>query len=315
VLLAGREPARRIRLQRPAVRADESDELRVLGVVHESVLAESMLLVLPNESWHEPRCGRYSDRGVPSTPYGNMCSCAAIKQEALALVAAGVNDCEIARRLGVARTTIRDWRNPRHEARAPVAVCPRCWESARPVIMDACDYAELLGLYLGDGCISHHPRTTRLRISLDAKYPKVVANTQVLLRRSFIENRVGRSIFDDGHTVVVHVYSQHLECLFPQHGPGKKHERPIVLESWQSRLVEKAPWRFLRGCIWSDGCAFINRTDPYEYLSCDFGNLSQDILELVEWAYGLVGVQCRRAAKSVRVNRRDSVALSRRTPG
>ena len=37
-----------------------------------------------------------------------------IRTEALALIAAGVNDCEIARRLGIARTTIRDWRAPRY---------------------------------------------------------------------------------------------------------------------------------------------------------------------------------------------------------
>ncbi|MDG5483833.1 helix-turn-helix domain-containing protein [Mycolicibacterium gadium] len=29
---------------------------------------------------------------------------------AKALIAAGVNDCEIARQLGVPRTTVRDWR-------------------------------------------------------------------------------------------------------------------------------------------------------------------------------------------------------------
>ena len=110
-------------------------------------------------------------------------------------------------------------------------------------------------------------------------------------------------------TVVVQVYSTHMTCLFPQHGPGKKHERPIRLEAWQSNLVAVAPWRFLRGCIWSDGCAFINRTGPYEYLSYGFANLSQDILDLVDWARGLVGVDCRRTSKSIPVYRRASVAL------
>ena len=38
---------------------------------------------------------------------------AAIHHEALSLIAAGVNDCEIAHRLGVPRTTVRDWRAPR----------------------------------------------------------------------------------------------------------------------------------------------------------------------------------------------------------
>jgi hypothetical protein len=37
------------------------------------------------------------------------------------------------------------------------------------------EYAYLLGLYLGDGCISEHRREVwRLRIVLDAAYPGIV---------------------------------------------------------------------------------------------------------------------------------------------
>ena len=74
--------------------------------------------------------------------------------------------------------------------------------------------------------------------------------------------------------VVLWAYSSHLTCLFPQHGAGKKHERPIALEPWQQELVAAAPWAFLRGCIRSDGSVFVNRTGRYEYLSYDFCNLS-----------------------------------------
>jgi transposase-like protein len=38
---------------------------------------------------------------------------ASVRKKALALVADGVNDCEISRRLAVPRTTVRDWRRPR----------------------------------------------------------------------------------------------------------------------------------------------------------------------------------------------------------
>ena len=99
-------------------------------------------------------------------------------------------------------------------------------------------------------------------LSLDAKYPTVNNETEALLRRCFPENRVGRVLLDRGSTVVLHVYSRHLACLFPQAGPGKKHARPIVLEAWQAAHVAAAPWAFLRGCIRSDGCAFVNRTGP-----------------------------------------------------
>src|SRR5262245_36502827 len=89
-----------------------------------------------------------------------------VHQAALALIAAGVSDTEIARRLGVARTTIRDWRRPRYERTARVERCSRCWRTTRPVRFTAADYAELLGLYLGDGYIGALPRTERLRIFL-----------------------------------------------------------------------------------------------------------------------------------------------------
>jgi hypothetical protein len=35
-----------------------------------------------------------------------------VRSSALALIAGGLNDCEVARRTGIPRTTIRDWRAP-----------------------------------------------------------------------------------------------------------------------------------------------------------------------------------------------------------
>ena len=107
---------------------------------------------------------------------------------------------------------------------------------------------------------------------------------------------------------IVWAYSSHLECLFPQHGDGKKHERPIVLEPWQQELVAAAPWAFLRGCIRSDGCVFVNRTGRYEYLSYHFSNLSPDILGIFERVCLELGLRPRRTARYVRLNRREDVA-------
>jgi hypothetical protein len=234
---------------------------------------------------------------------------ASIRHEARLLAAQGLNDSEIARRLGVPRATVRDWRQPRYARQTDRgrAVCPRCWRPMRRLAFSADDYAELLGLYLGDGHISSSARTQMLRLSLDAKYPTVNDETEALLRRCFPDNRVGRVLLDRGSTVVLYVYSCHLACLFPQAGPGKKHARAIVLESWQAEYVAAAPWAFLRGCIRSDGCAFVNRTGPYEYLSYDFYNLSAPIRQFfVDVCRGL-GLACRPAGNRVRINRRESV--------
>jgi hypothetical protein len=229
-----------------------------------------------------------------------------IREEALRLVAAGVNDCEIARRLGVPRSTVRDWRRPRYFARFDR--CPRCWGRLRPLSWRDADYAELLGLYLGDGHISELARTQRLRICLDSQYPAIVSEADALLRRCFPHNLVGQVRFHDGAETVLHVYSGHLSCLFPQHGPGKKHDRRIELEAWQQAIVDSAPWAFLRGCIRSDGCVFINRTGRYEYLSYGFANYSSDILDLFESICLAQGLRPRRYARAIRLNRRDDVA-------
>jgi len=232
---------------------------------------------------------------------------AATRQAALDLIATGLNDCAVARRLGVPRTTVRDWRR-RPPRRSPGLLCARCWRPARPCRFTPADYAELLGLYLGDGRISQFARTQRLRLSLDARYPGVIADAEALLRRCFPHNRVMRVLADRDHTIVLAVYSQHLACLFPQHGTGKKHDRRVALEPWQDEVVASAPWAFLRGCIRSDGCVFVNRTGRYEYLSYDFRNLSADILDLFERTCVLVGLRPRRYARRIRLYRRSDVA-------
>lgn len=235
----------------------------------------------------------------------------------------------MSRRLRIPRRTILDWRRPsytRSQKSVSIETCPRCWRPAKPIRLSSGDYAELLAVYLGDGCISEHARTQRLRVHLDTRYPNMNAEIQTLMRRCFPANRTsavrpspsawsGRS---DSWTVLS-VYSRHLTCLFPQHGKGRKHERPIILEPWQHEALDAAPWRFIRGCIRTDGCAFINRTDihrpqPYEYLSYDFANMSKDIVGLFVDACDRVGVFTRvtcnsRGRWSVRINRRPSVAL------
>jgi hypothetical protein len=233
---------------------------------------------------------------------------ASVRQSALLLFDAGVTDTDAARRLGLPRSTVRDWRRPRYSPK-PRGDCWRCWQPTRQVILAPADYSELLGLYLGDGHISQLARTQRLRLSLDSRHVNIIAETDALLRRCFPDNRVGRVRADGGATTVLYVYNGHLSCLFPQHGPGKKHERSVALEPWQQAIVEVAPWSLLRGLIRSDGCVFVNRTGKYSYLSYCFDNLSPDIRGLFVETCQRVGVDCRPSGTSVRIYRRASVAL------
>jgi hypothetical protein len=93
----------------------------------------------------------------------------------------------------------------------------------------------------------------------------------------------------------------------------------MEFERWQLRLAEAAPFAVLRGCIRSDGCFFVNRTDvhrpqPYEYLTYQFSNMSDGIVALFLATCDRVGFFTRvnqnaRGLWTVRINRRSSVAL------
>jgi hypothetical protein len=240
-----------------------------------------------------------------------------VRGQALTLVGEGLNDCQISRRLGVPRSTIRDWRRPSYVRRANIATCPRCWQRAKKMHFTPEDYAELLAIYLCDGCISSCPRTWRLRVALDTKYEGIIGAIRALLSRCFPDNDIGEVEAHGGSMVFLSLYCSHLPCLFPQHAPGQKHRRRIALERWQQELLDAAPWRFIRGCIWTDGCSFINRTNvhqpvPYEYLSFDFSNMSHDIVRLFVDACDRVRLDYRVAHQPggpwrVRINRRASV--------
>lgn len=112
-------------------------------------------------------------------------------------------------------------------------------------------------------------------------------------------------------------YSKHWPCLFPQHGPGMKHTRPIVLEPWQEELVAEHPGEFLRGLFHSDGCRMTNwarRTvggveRRYEYPRWFFTNKSTDILGLCSAGLDRLGIAHRfPRPDTISVARREAVA-------
>jgi len=230
----------------------------------------------------------------------------AVHAEVLALAAGGLNDTAVARATGLPRSTVRTILRP---VTAPVRreFCARCWRPTGAIRFTPGEYAELLGFYLGDGDIALLPRTARLRLHLDTRHRHVVATAARLLGSVLRDQTIGRQLRHEGRMVTLSAHSVHLPCLFPQHGPGKKHERSIRLEDWQLEHVRAAPWSLLRGLMWTDGCFFINRTGKYAYLSAEFSNLSPDIRRLFLDTCALVGVEGRETRRAVRIYRRASV--------
>jgi hypothetical protein len=111
--------------------------------------------------------------------------------------------------------------------------------------------------------------------------------------------------------------SKHWLCLFPQHGPGRKHQRKIELAAWQEQIVGEYPGDFARGLFHSDGCRAINRVRRplkdgdrwYEYPRYLFVNHSADIHRLCGEALDRLGVAWRFSKPTtISVARREAVA-------
>jgi hypothetical protein len=228
---------------------------------------------------------------------------------ALDLRARGFSASSISDRLDIPRRTVNDWilgRLPRGRMGGDES-CASCAGSVHRFEELPPSYVYLLGLYLGDGSIASHPRGVyRLRLFLDAAYPRIIAEAQSAMRDVLPASKVSSYVRAKGD-VEVYSYSKAWPCLFPQHGPGKKHLRPILLQEWQERLVSGAPQLLLRGLIHSDGCRFLNTGRGWCYPRYSFSNLSSDIKLIFTNACDLLGLRWTTAGRFVYVSRKADV--------
>jgi hypothetical protein len=225
----------------------------------------------------------------------------------LELVRAGLNDCEIARRTGIPRGTVRCWRvGRRPNFERPGATCVVC--AGTPDALRQAPYTYLLGLYLGDGCLTAFPWDVyKLRISCASRYPGLIRLCELAMTQ-LLPNKVGR-VAGQG-CFEVYSLSKHWICLFPQHGPGRKHERKIELTGWQQDLVDLDPRPLLRGLLHSDGCRVLNWVNGTPYPRYHFTKVSPDIRAIFGRACDALGIEWRPHNRwSLSVARRDSVAL------
>jgi len=213
----------------------------------------------------------------------------------LALVRRGFNDCQISRFTDIPRRTIRDWR------RAPAGSygrrgkvdqdCPTCSNAT----LDGATYAYLLGLYLRDGCIASQPRGVyKLPIVLDKRYPMILQECSRAMQaiRPSTDMKIGWA--RNPGCIEISAHWKHWPCLFPQHGPGRKHERKIELRPWQELIIDQHPDRLLRGLIQSDGYRGLNYVNGKGYPRYQFSNRSSDIKEIFCRACDAYGVRWRR---------------------
>jgi hypothetical protein len=180
-------------------------------------------------------------------------------------------------------------------------------------------YSYLLGLYLGDGHVARPFVSPFLRLYLDAEYPHIVECAASALSETLPGVSVCRYTRPGKQIAILQVCSPLLPAVFPQCGPGKKHERPIELTDWQLAITHAHPRALIRGLIHSDGCRTINRFSvdlpvggrrEYEYVRYFFSNLSADIRSIFVDHCELLGIRCTQSNhRNISVSHRYSVAL------
>ena len=231
------------------------------------------------------------------------------------LLRLGASDYTIAATTGVQRATIQRWRHRTRTPTGKASATVAAWRAPEPST-----YCYLLGSYLGDGCVIHKPPNAwRLTVACDRRYQAIIDEVSAAMATTFPGSRPRQYKSSKGESVVVQVCHPAIARAFPQHGPGRKHDRPIVLTDWQLELTRAHPGALIRGLIHSDGCRAINRFSTelpsgrvaeYSYVRYFFSNLSADIRGIFIAHCALLGVRVTQSnPRNLSVAHRHSVAI------
>jgi hypothetical protein len=184
---------------------------------------------------------------------------------------------------------------------------------------DLWSYSYLLGMYLGDGCVTGNGASYQLVVACDAAYPDIIEDCATAMTLTLLPRRVACNRHSVHRCVRVVGSSRRWPEAFPQHGPGRKHDRKIELAAWQREVVDRFPEEFLRGLLHSDGCRTVNRfktTLPsgrvaeYAYPRWFFSNRSADIRGLFCEYCERLGIRWTQSnPRNISVSHRRSVAL------
>ncbi len=171
-----------------------------------------------------------------------------------------------------------------------------------PELKHGAELAEIMGLAIGDGHIQVFPRTEKLTITLDAKYPYLINRTEKLLLSIFRKNPV-KAKAKLTNAVQVYVYQKNISSRmsFP---PGNRSKITSHIPDW---IWEKNEYLLacVKGLFEAEGSLSIHLpTCTYNF---QFANSNQHLLAEMKRALELFGLHPEVRPKAVRLRKRHEV--------
>jgi hypothetical protein len=166
---------------------------------------------------------------------------------------------------------------------------------------------------LGDGWITKVGRSHALFLTLDSKYRAIIRAACLAIKEVIPQCNPRVIPRSDARCVDVKTYCNEWPAFFPQHGPGRKHERRIDLVPWQRSITADHPQELIRGLIHSDGCRCVatvwSRGRPYRYGRYYFSNRSDDIRGILCEHLDLLHIRWTQSDQyTIQIARQSSVA-------
>jgi hypothetical protein len=144
---------------------------------------------------------------------------------------------------------------------------------------------------------------------MDGLYPGIIEECSSAMEALMPGQRAHQLPYQRSRCVEISMYSKHWPCLFPQHGPGRKHERRIWLAPWQELLVWAEVESLLRGLIHSDGCRVVANDRGVRSARYQFSNRSEDIKQIFSASLDRLDIPWTRPSeRQIAVYRKAAVA-------
>ncbi len=152
----------------------------------------------------------------------------------------------------------------------------------KPLPQDRALLAYVVGVAIGDGNLSNpNGRATKLRITCDARYPKLADKIKEALQRLLPYNKVS-VVQKRGNCFDIVCHSNHWEFLLGWRvGKGSKIEQEVTVPAW---IKENDEYRILclRGLIETDGCTYFDRGYPMVMFATAIPRLAEDVKGIIE---------------------------------